>query len=68
MVPKVDTLDDAFVRISNASTPFNEKRLNLSTPCTTIGRCVDCQNEDRMGRASVVIEKNCICHILQYLL
>lgn len=53
----VDTLDEAFARIRNVSSPLNAKRLNLKTPCALTGKCTDCNSPDRMCNITVILEK-----------
>jgi len=53
----VDTLDDAFARIRNITSPFNAKRLNFKTPCALTGKCNDCDSPDRMCNITVILEK-----------
>ena len=53
----VDTLDEAFARIRNVSSPLNAKRLNLKTPCALTGKCTNCDSSDRMCNIKVILEK-----------
>ncbi|MCD7734364.1 MAG: lactate utilization protein [Clostridiales bacterium] len=39
-------LDSAMKRARNVAAPTNAIRFGLSTPCTSRGRCADCQNPD----------------------
>jgi L-lactate utilization protein LutB len=48
---------EAFIRLKNVATPLNAKRLNKKTPCAVSGRCENCNSEDRLCRATVIIER-----------
>lgn len=39
-------LDSAIKRARNVAAPINAARFQLSTPCTKVGKCANCQNED----------------------
>ena len=44
---KVTTdLDSAIQRARNTAAPANATRFGLSTPCASLGKCANCQNED----------------------
>ncbi len=49
--------EDARERIKNVAAPMNAKRLNLSTPCTYTGKCIDCDSPQRICKAEVIIHK-----------
>lgn len=49
--------DEARERIKNIAAPLNAKRLNLNTPCTHTGKCIDCDSPQRICKAEVVIHK-----------
>ncbi|WP_353096685.1 lactate utilization protein [Tissierella praeacuta] len=48
---------EARERIRNIAAPMNAKRLNLSTPCTHTGKCMDCASPQRICKAEVIIHK-----------
>lgn len=50
--------DAAIDRIRNVASPMNAKRLNLNTPCTHTGICMDCDSPERICKAEVIIHKN----------
>jgi L-lactate utilization protein LutB len=50
-------LQEAFIRLKNVATPLNAKRLNKKTPCAVTGKCENCDSEDRLCRATVIIER-----------
>ena len=50
----VKNLDDAYERVRNQAAPINCKRLNRKTPCTEVGRCMDCASPDRICNHYVV--------------
>ncbi len=50
--------DEARDRIKNVAAPLNAKRLNLSTPCTHTGKCMDCDSPQRICKAEVIIHRN----------
>lgn len=47
----------ALQRIRHEAGPKNAKRLNLPTPCTKVGTCMDCNNESRICRIYSVLRK-----------
>jgi hypothetical protein len=49
-------LDAAIVRARTA-TPPNVLRLNVNTPCTQTGYCVDCDSPARVCRALLILER-----------
>ncbi|MCQ4925491.1 lactate utilization protein [Tissierella carlieri] len=49
--------DEASERIKNIAAPMNAKRLNLSTPCTHTGKCIDCDSPQRICRSEVIVHK-----------
>ncbi|MDR2088912.1 MAG: lactate utilization protein [Clostridiales Family XIII bacterium] len=53
----VRNLAEAFIRLKNVATPLNAKRLNKKTPCAVTGRCENCNSEERLCRATVIIER-----------
>ncbi|MGQ9856462.1 MAG: lactate utilization protein [Fervidobacterium sp.] len=53
----VDDVENARRRLQFIS-PMNSKRLNLETPCTKIGYCVDCNNNQRICNYFVTVESS----------
>jgi L-lactate utilization protein LutB len=51
------SLDEALVRIKNIATPANAKRLGIKTPCAEVGKCMNCDSEDRICRATLIIDR-----------
>lgn len=51
----VANLEDAQKRVRNYVAPIDAKRLNKDTPCTKIGRCVDCKSPNRICNDFVTI-------------
>lgn len=49
--------DEARERIRSTAAPMNAKRLNLNTPCTHTGKCMDCDSPDRICKAEVILHK-----------
>lgn len=52
-----ENFDDAIARIKAVACPNNAKRLKKTTPCGVIGRCTDCNSEDRMCNVTTIIER-----------
>ena len=50
-----DDEDSAVQHIKNISCPANALRLHKNTPCVQVGKCVDCQSDDRICSAYVKI-------------
>lgn len=50
--------EEARERIRNIAAPMNAKRLNLGTPCTHTGKCIDCDSPQRICKAEVILHKN----------
>jgi len=48
-------LESAIDRAKNIAAPLNAKRFNLSTPCITEGKCMDCSSVERICRATMII-------------
>lgn len=48
------TLEAAIDRARNVAAPANTVRLNLKTPCSSIGICFDCHSEDCICASTVV--------------
>lgn len=49
--------EEARERIRSTAAPMNAKRLNLNTPCTHTGRCMDCDSPERICKAEVILHK-----------
>lgn len=47
----------AFERIKMYAAPLNTKRLQINTPCSETGLCVDCKNDKRICRIYSVLKK-----------
>lgn len=47
----------AIARIKKVACPQNARRLGLSTPCATEGRCTDCDNPGRMCNVTVRLQR-----------
>lgn len=47
----------AIARIKKVACPQNARRLGLSTPCATEGRCTDCDNTGRMCNVTVRLQR-----------
>lgn len=54
----VKDLDDAVRRVEETAAPANTRRLDLSTPCKTLGYCTDCQSDDRICNKYSVIRRD----------
>lgn len=52
----VQDLNSAIFRAKNIAAPLNAIRLNKNTPCTKIGRCVDCFSSDRICASMTIID------------
>lgn len=53
----VGSIDEAISRTRNVATPPNALRLKLSPPCTRTGSCVDCNTQERVCKALLVLER-----------
>lgn len=51
----VENKEEAEKRVRNYAAPIDAKRLNKDTPCTKLGRCVDCKSPDRICNDFVTI-------------
>ena len=51
----VENVDMAIERTRQIAAPLDAKRLNKKTPCVKLGRCVDCNNEQRICNNFVLI-------------
>lgn len=52
-----DDENSAIEHIQNVSCPANAMRLHKETPCSQIGKCVNCQSDDRICSAYVKIAR-----------
>ena len=50
-------LDAAWQRLERVAAPLNLKRLNMNTPCTQTGYCMDCRSESRACRIYTVVKR-----------
>ncbi len=53
----VRNVEEAIKRIKNEVSPQNQRRLNMNTPCTQTGWCVDCNSTNRGCRMIVIHER-----------
>lgn len=53
----VSNLNAAIERVKYNAAPANTKRLNLNTPCTKVGYCVDCKSDGRICNDYVLIKR-----------
>jgi len=51
------SVQDAIDRVKQFAAPPNAKRLDLATPCTATGFCMDCNSPQRICRVTTIIEK-----------
>ena len=54
LVPDVQT---AIQRVRDEATPPNAIRLNIDTPCSKTGHCMDCKGSQRVCRALLILER-----------
>jgi len=60
-------VDAAIARVKNFATPPNAMRLNIKTPCASLGYCVNCDVPERVCRAMLVLERapsGRECHVI----
>lgn len=50
-----EDVEAAVKRTRQIAAPLDAKRLNKSTPCTTLGRCIDCGHRERICNDFVLI-------------
>jgi len=53
----VSDIDGALNQIRNIIAPAHAKHTKKKVPCVTIGKCVDCDNEDRLCNIIAIVEK-----------
>lgn len=51
----VKSVDDAIQRTRQIAAPLDAKRLGKETPCTKLGRCIDCHHSQRICNDFVLI-------------
>lgn len=51
----VNTVEDAILRTRQIAAPLDAKRLGKKTPCTSLGRCIDCRHKQRICNDFVLI-------------
>lgn len=49
------SVDDAILRTRQIAAPLDAKRLGKETPCTKLGRCIDCHHSQRICNDFVLI-------------
>lgn len=54
----VENVEKGLERIKNIAAPLNAKRLDKKTPCVKTGKCMDCNTEDRICCAEVILHRN----------
>ena len=53
-----DNLESAVDRARNTAAPMNTIRLDRKTPCTQVGRCMDCMSPDCICNQFVVTRRS----------
>ncbi|WMM23780.1 lactate utilization protein [Tissierella sp. MB52-C2] len=53
----VENINDAIERVRQIAAPLDAKRLDKETPCTKLGRCIDCKHPQRICNSFVVIAR-----------
>ncbi len=51
----VDSAEEAVTRARQIAAPLDAKRLNKETPCTLLGKCIDCRHKQRICNDFVLI-------------
>lgn len=51
----VKNIEEAVIRNERIAAPANCKRLNTATPCTKVGKCIDCSSQSRICNEYTVI-------------
>ena len=54
----VPDLESAMARIKDYAAPANAMRLDMKTPCTKTGRCMDCSSPARICNNWTITEKS----------
>ena len=60
-------VDSALKRARSIASPPNAVRIGMKTPCTAVGRCMDCNSPDRICRVVTMMERAPIgreCHVI----
>ncbi|WP_418505241.1 lactate utilization protein [Cloacibacillus evryensis] len=60
-------VDSALKRARSIASPPNAVRIGMKTPCTVVGRCMDCNSPDRICRVVTMMERAPIgreCHVI----
>lgn len=52
-----ETLDAAYDRCRNIAAPMNAMRLNMPTPCVTMGKCMNCKSPQRICNYWTTIQR-----------
>lgn len=52
-----DTLEEAIHRTRQIAAPLDAKRLNKKTPCTKLGKCINCKHAQRICNDFVLITR-----------
>lgn len=50
----VRDIDEAYERVRDEAAPINAKRLSRKTPCSSVGKCMDCSSSERICNHLVV--------------
>lgn len=53
----VDNVEEGMKRVREIAAPANAIRLNRKTPCTAVGRCMDCNSPERICNVWAIQEK-----------
>ena len=53
----VPNVEEAIIRTKEYASPINAKRLNKETPCKKIGRCVECNSDNRICNEYTLIKR-----------
>jgi len=51
----VSSTDEAITRARQVAAPLDAKRLGKNTPCTKLGKCIDCKHNERICNDFVLI-------------
>lgn len=52
-----ETVEEGVARVKAIASPMNTIRLNMATPCTKAGVCMDCKSPDRICSVWTITEK-----------
>ena len=53
----VKDVQEAIARVKGCAAPANAKRLNVDTPCTKVGYCVECNSSERICKDYVLMRR-----------